>query len=215
MFPVVKCSVSGLDPDDNYAVVMDVVTVGDNRFKFHDSEWVVTGKAEPVGNEKGRLYVHPDTPSSGAKWEKQLLTFQKCKITNNHLDQLGYVSLVLIISWGQASSRRLFQRAFFCLWWGHFSNQSTYFNLSQKQPHFHRICEKLTLLRVRVFFSLWCCGKPALIDQNFLLVLMCSFCCMLLVIPGKLNKSRSFCIFLLPTKKHSGLNSIANQAYQI
>ncbi len=93
MFPVVKCSVSGLDPDDNYAVVMDVLSIGDNRFKFHDSEWVVTGKAEPMGNEKGRLYVHPDTPSNGAKWEKQLLTFQKCKITNNHLDQLGYVSI--------------------------------------------------------------------------------------------------------------------------
>ena len=98
MFPVVKCSVSGLDPDDNYAVVMDIVTVGDNRFKFHDSEWVVTGKAEPAGNEKGRLYVHPDTPSSGAKWEKQLLTFQKCKITNNHLDQLGYVSFLIIFT---------------------------------------------------------------------------------------------------------------------
>ena len=94
---MVKCSVSGLDPDDNYAIVMDAISVGDNRFKFHDSEWVVTGKAEPMGNEKGRLYVHPDTPSSGAKWEKQLLTFQKCKITNNHLDQLGYVSGWLVL----------------------------------------------------------------------------------------------------------------------
>jgi hypothetical protein len=93
MFPVVKCSISGLDPDNNYAVVMDTIPVGDNRFKFHDSEWVVTGKAEPMGNEKGMLYVHPDTPSSGAKWEKQLLTFQKCTITNNHLDQKGYVSV--------------------------------------------------------------------------------------------------------------------------
>lgn len=94
MFPVVKCSVSGLDPEDSYAVVMDIVPAGENRFKFHDSEWVVTGKAEPMGTDRGRLYVHPDTPSNGAKWEKQLLTFQKCKITNNHLDQLGYVSSV-------------------------------------------------------------------------------------------------------------------------
>jgi len=98
MFPVVKCSVSGLNPDENYAVVMDVVPAGENRFKFHDSEWVVTGKAEPMGSDRGRLYLHPDTPSSGAKWEKQLLTFQKCKITNNHLDQLGFVSCFLYSS---------------------------------------------------------------------------------------------------------------------
>ena len=92
MFPVVKVSISGLEPDALYAVVMDIVQVGDNRYKFHDSEWVVTGKAEPMGSEKGRLFVHPDSPATGASWEKQIITFQKCKITNNHLDQLGYVS---------------------------------------------------------------------------------------------------------------------------
>lgn len=92
MFPVVKCSVAGLNPTHKYAIVMDIVPVADNRYKFHDSEWVVTGKAEPMGSERGRLYVHPDSPATGAVWEKQLITFQKCKITNNHLDQLGYVS---------------------------------------------------------------------------------------------------------------------------
>lgn len=93
MFPVIKVSVAGLEPDDKYAVVMDIIPVGDNRFKFHDSEWVVTGKAEPMGSGNGRLYVHPDSPATGSVWEKQLVSFQKCKITNNHLDQLGYVIL--------------------------------------------------------------------------------------------------------------------------
>nr|CAD66613.1 T-box protein [Suberites domuncula] len=93
MFPVVKCSVAGLNPTHKYAIVMDIVPVGDNRYKFHDSEWVITGKAEPMGSERGRLYVHLDSPATGAVWEKQLITFQKCKITNNHLDQLGYVVL--------------------------------------------------------------------------------------------------------------------------
>lgn len=93
---MVKVSISGLEPDALYAVVMDIVPVGDNRYKFHDSEWVVTGKAEPMGSEKGRLFVHPDSPATGASWEKQIITFQKCKITNNHLDQLGYVSVNLL-----------------------------------------------------------------------------------------------------------------------
>lgn len=91
MFPVVKMSVSGLEPDAKYFIVMDMVAVDDNRYKFHDSEWVVTGKAEP--SMTGRLYIHPDSPATGAVWEKQLISFQKLKITNNHLDTFGYVSL--------------------------------------------------------------------------------------------------------------------------
>ena len=93
MFPVVEASVSGLNPTHKYAIIMDIVPVGDHRYKFHNSEWVITGKAEPMGSKTGRLYVHPDSPATGAVWEKQLITFQKCMITNNHLDQLGYVSL--------------------------------------------------------------------------------------------------------------------------
>ena len=92
MFPVVKVSVSGLEPDVLYAVVMDIVLVGNSRYEFRDSEWVVTGEAETMGSEKGRLFVHPDSPATGAFWEKQIITFQKCKITNNHLDILGWVS---------------------------------------------------------------------------------------------------------------------------
>ena len=90
MFPVIKLSVAGLEQNAKYIVVMDIVPIGDNRYKFHDSEWVVTGKAEPA--LPGRLYIHPDSPATGSVWEKQLISFQKLKLTNNHLDQFGYVS---------------------------------------------------------------------------------------------------------------------------
>lgn len=90
MFPVIQCSVKGLDPDAKYIMVMDLVPVDDNRYKFHDSEWVVTGKAEP--HLPGRLFVHPDSPATGAQWMKQIISFKQLKLTNNHLDQLGYVS---------------------------------------------------------------------------------------------------------------------------
>ena len=89
MFPVIKISVSNLEPETKYIIAMDIVPVADNRYKFHDSEWVVTGKAEPTS--PGRLYIHPDSPAPGAVWEKQIISFQKLKITNNNLDQLGYV----------------------------------------------------------------------------------------------------------------------------
>ena len=106
MFPVIKMSVSGLEPDTKYIIVMDIVAIDDNRYKFHDSEWVVTGKAEP--HLPGRLYIHPDSPATGAVWEKQLISFQKLKITNNHLDQFGFVSLPLGMPLSAALSPFLF-----------------------------------------------------------------------------------------------------------
>ncbi|TRY60174.1 hypothetical protein DNTS_009056 [Danionella cerebrum] len=38
----------------------------------------------------GRLYVHPDSPAAGAHWMRQLVSFQKLKLTNNHLDPFGH-----------------------------------------------------------------------------------------------------------------------------
>lgn len=51
---------------------------------------MVAGKAEPA--MPGRLYVHPDSPATGAHWMRQLVSFQKLKLTNNHLDPFGHVS---------------------------------------------------------------------------------------------------------------------------
>ena len=51
---------------------------------------MVAGKAEPA--MPGRLYVHPDSPATGSHWMRQLVSFQKLKLTNNHLDPFGHVS---------------------------------------------------------------------------------------------------------------------------
>lgn len=54
---------------------------------------MVAGKAEPA--MPGRLYVHPDSPATGAHWMRQLVSFQKLKLTNNHLDPFGHVRMGL------------------------------------------------------------------------------------------------------------------------
>lgn len=108
MFPYVKVSVSGLELDSLYAVVMDIVQVGDSSFKFHNSEWVMTRKAEPIGSEKERLFIHPDSPATGVHWETKIITFHKCKITNNHLDRLGYVSPTVPTMYMHAVPGRIF-----------------------------------------------------------------------------------------------------------
>jgi len=40
----------------------------------------------------GRVYLHPDSPNSGANWMKQDIVFNKLKLTNNKASTHGYVS---------------------------------------------------------------------------------------------------------------------------
>ena len=54
----------------------------------------VSGKAEAA--ILGRLYVHPDSPGTGLHWMRQLVSFHKLKLTNNHLDPFGHVTHVLL-----------------------------------------------------------------------------------------------------------------------
>jgi T-box protein 1 len=35
--------------------------------------------------------VHPDSPATGAQWMKQVVSFDKLKLTNNQLDDNGHV----------------------------------------------------------------------------------------------------------------------------
>ena len=66
------------------------------RYAFHTSSWVVAGKADP--NSPPRIHVHPDSPAKGAQWMKQVVSFDKLKLTNNQLDENGHVSYKLYLS---------------------------------------------------------------------------------------------------------------------
>ncbi|XP_037536380.1 T-box transcription factor TBX5-like [Nematolebias whitei] len=91
MFPSYKVKVTGLNPKTKYILLMDIVPGDEHRYKFADNKWSITGKAEPA--MPGRLYVHPDSPATGAHWSRQLVSFQKLKLTNNHLDPFGHIIL--------------------------------------------------------------------------------------------------------------------------
>ncbi|NXY03484.1 TBX4 factor, partial [Pteruthius melanotis] len=88
MFPSYKVKVTGMNPKTKYILLIDIVPADDHRYKFCDNKWMVAGKAEPA--MPGRLYVHPDSPATGAHWMRQLVSFQKLKLTNNHLDPFGH-----------------------------------------------------------------------------------------------------------------------------
>ncbi|CAH1779213.1 unnamed protein product [Owenia fusiformis] len=93
MFPTVRVSFSGLDPDIRYAVLMDIVPVDNKRYRYayHRSSWLVAGKADPP--LPTRLYMHPDSPFTGEQLHKQTVSFEKVKLTNNMLDKNGHIIL--------------------------------------------------------------------------------------------------------------------------
>lgn len=92
MFPAYKTKLSGLDKRSKYILLMDIVPVDDCRYKFHNSRWMVAGKADPEMPK--RMYIHPDSPATGEHWMQKSVSFHKLKLTNNISDKHGYVSTV-------------------------------------------------------------------------------------------------------------------------
>ncbi|XP_026530991.1 T-box transcription factor T isoform X3 [Notechis scutatus] len=80
MFPVLKASVSGLDPNAMYSFLLDFVAADNHRWKYVNGEWVPGGKPEPQA--PSCVYIHPDSPNFGAHWMKAPVSFSKVKLTN-------------------------------------------------------------------------------------------------------------------------------------
>ena len=95
MFPTVRCSFGNLRPDQKYWVLLDIVPCDNKRYRYayHRSSWLVAGKADPAPPH--RLYCHPDAPFSGEQLKKQVITFEKVKVTNNESDNTGQVKTSL------------------------------------------------------------------------------------------------------------------------
>lgn len=92
MFPTVRVSFTGIRSDQRYAVLLDIVPVDNKRYRYayHRSSWLVAGKADPPA--PCRMYAHPDSPYSGEQLRKQVVSFEKVKLTNNEMDKHGHVS---------------------------------------------------------------------------------------------------------------------------
>uniref|UniRef100_A0A8C1KWN6 T-box transcription factor 3b n=1 Tax=Cyprinus carpio TaxID=7962 RepID=A0A8C1KWN6_CYPCA len=91
MFPAFKVRCSGLDRKARYILLMDIVAADDYRYKFHNSRWMVAGKADPEMPK--RMYIHPDSPATGDQWMSKTVTFHKLKLTNNISDKHGFTIL--------------------------------------------------------------------------------------------------------------------------
>ncbi|XP_065349744.1 T-box transcription factor TBX20-like isoform X1 [Cloeon dipterum] len=94
MFPTLRVSLSGATrPEQRYAVLLDIVPVDGKRYRYayHRSSWLVAGKADPPAPP--RLYMHPDSPFTADQLRKQVVSFEKVKLTNNEMDKNGQIVL--------------------------------------------------------------------------------------------------------------------------
>ncbi|XP_028579276.2 MAX gene-associated protein-like isoform X3 [Podarcis muralis] len=91
MFPYCRYWITGLDSKLKYILVVDISPVDNLRYKWNGHSWEPSGKAEP--HVLGRVFIHPESPSTGRYWMHQPVSFYKLKLTNNTLDQEGHIIL--------------------------------------------------------------------------------------------------------------------------
>ncbi|XP_029454521.1 MAX gene-associated protein isoform X2 [Rhinatrema bivittatum] len=91
MFPYCRYWITGLNFYSKYILVMDISPVDNHRYKWNGRWWELIGKAEP--HVLGRVFIHPESPSTGQYWMHQPVSFYKLKLTNNTLDQEGHIIL--------------------------------------------------------------------------------------------------------------------------
>eukprot|EP00079_Xenopus_tropicalis_P030236 XP_012826012.1 PREDICTED: T-box brain protein 1 isoform X1 [Xenopus tropicalis] len=82
MFPFLSFNISGLDPTAHYNIFVDVILADPNHWRFQGGKWVPCGKAD-TNVQGNRVYMHPDSPNTGAHWMRQEISFGKMKLTNN------------------------------------------------------------------------------------------------------------------------------------
>ncbi|XP_022706172.1 T-box-containing protein TBXT-like isoform X2 [Varroa jacobsoni] len=91
MFPVIRVQLSGLEPSARYSIRLELTQIGRNRYKFHGTEWVTSGKGEAASSQCG--FHHQDSPNTGAFWMKGPVAFNKAKLTNKPTADPRYIVL--------------------------------------------------------------------------------------------------------------------------
>ena len=95
MFPTVRITFANVEaePGTKYLVLLDIPPCDNKRYRYayHRSSWLVAGKADPAPPH--RLHAHPDGPFTAEQLKKQVIGFEKVKITNNESDNTGQIIL--------------------------------------------------------------------------------------------------------------------------
>lgn len=90
MFPGMRLKVTGLNPSLRYIMLLDIIPADNSRYRFQGGGWQAVGGAE--ARLPDRVFIHPDSPATGAHWQSRTISFHYAKLTNNTLDSQGHVS---------------------------------------------------------------------------------------------------------------------------
>ncbi|XP_028253501.1 MAX gene-associated protein [Parambassis ranga] len=93
MFPYCRYRLSGLDPERQYSLVLSIVPLGQNKYRWSTSKWDPSGPAEHQAQGLIRAFPHHISPCKGSEWMNSLLSFYKLKLTNNPQDEDGHIIL--------------------------------------------------------------------------------------------------------------------------
>ncbi|GLD57410.1 T-box transcription factor TBX6-like protein [Lates japonicus] len=91
MFPGLRLKLSGLNPSLRYILLLDIIPVDNSRYRFQGGGWQAVGGAE--ARLPDRVFIHPDSPATGAHWQSRTISFHYAKLTNNTLDSQGHIIL--------------------------------------------------------------------------------------------------------------------------
>lgn len=92
MFPAIRVQVENLDPRAHYCVFIEMTLATKCRYKYTSAlGWSPAGTEE--AQSPRRLYVHPESPSTGEHWMSQPISFGKLKLTNTLNPQNGQIVL--------------------------------------------------------------------------------------------------------------------------
>ncbi|CAL8306118.1 unnamed protein product [Boreogadus saida] len=91
MFPGLSVKLSGLNPALRYILLLDVVPLDGARYRFQGDAWATVGEAE--ARLPDRVFIHPDSPATGAHWLSRSVAFHRAKLTNHTLDSQGHIIL--------------------------------------------------------------------------------------------------------------------------
>ncbi|XP_077454805.1 eomesodermin homolog b isoform X1 [Stigmatopora argus] len=82
MFPFLSFNIAGLSLTAHYNVFVEVALADPNHWRFQGGKWVTCGKADN-SSQGNKVYIHPESPNTGAHWMRQEISFSKLKLTNN------------------------------------------------------------------------------------------------------------------------------------
>ncbi|KAF7659404.1 hypothetical protein LDENG_00297800 [Lucifuga dentata] len=97
MFPFLSFNIAALNLTAHYNVFVEVLLADPNHWRFQGGKWVTCGKADS-SSQGNKMYIHPESPNTGAHWMRQEISFSKLKLTNNKGTNLGTSQMIVLQS---------------------------------------------------------------------------------------------------------------------